>query len=113
MAGPEYGDPVEFFGRTYLTRGLRYLLEQSIKRLSARMMEQHVDANIKHPHLDPNREVLIQVKDLQVSFGTGRKMAHLRVTDEEAKALVAYLKWVSSIDTNGFPYNFKTIQQGG
>ena len=40
-------------------------------------------------------------------------MAHLRVTDEEAKALVAYLKWVSSIDTNGFPYNFKTIQQGG
>ena len=47
------------------------------------------------------------------TFGTGRKMAHLRVTDEEAKALVAYLKWVSSIDTNGFPYNFKTIQQGG
>jgi len=46
---------------------------ESIKRLSARMMEQHVDANIKHPHLDPNREVLIQVKDLQVSFGTGRK----------------------------------------
>ncbi len=47
------------------------------------------------------------------TFGTGRKMAHLKVTDEEAKALVAYLKWVSSIDTNGFPYNFKTIQQGG
>ncbi|MFB8765312.1 DUF499 domain-containing protein [Nocardiopsis alba] len=34
VAGPEYGDPVEFFGRTYLTRGLRYLLEQAIKRLS-------------------------------------------------------------------------------
>ncbi|MEA5456738.1 DUF499 domain-containing protein [Sinomonas sp. JGH33] len=34
VAGPEYGDPVEFFGRTYLTRGLRYLLEQAIRRLS-------------------------------------------------------------------------------
>ena len=34
VAGPEYGDPVEFFGRTYLTRGLRYLLEQAIMRLS-------------------------------------------------------------------------------
>jgi len=28
VAGPEYGDPVEFFGRTYLTRGLRFLLER-------------------------------------------------------------------------------------
>ncbi|NKY08834.1 DUF499 domain-containing protein [Cellulomonas hominis] len=34
VAGPEYGDPAEFFGRTYLTRGLRYLLEQAIRRLS-------------------------------------------------------------------------------
>ncbi|SHQ43831.1 DUF499 domain-containing protein [Mycobacteroides abscessus] len=34
VAGPEYGDPVEFFGRTYLTRGLRYLLEQAIKRVT-------------------------------------------------------------------------------
>lgn len=34
VAGPEYGDPVEFFGRTYLTRGLSYLLEQAVKRLT-------------------------------------------------------------------------------
>lgn len=34
IAGPEYGDPVEFFGRTYLTRGLRYLLEQAVQRLN-------------------------------------------------------------------------------
>ncbi|QOK22328.1 DUF499 domain-containing protein [Janibacter indicus] len=34
IAAPEYGDPAEFFGRTYLTRGLRYLLEQSVKRLT-------------------------------------------------------------------------------
>lgn len=34
IAGPEYGDPAEFFGRTYLTRGLRYLLEQTVQRLN-------------------------------------------------------------------------------
>lgn len=34
IASAEYGDPTEFFGRTYLTRGLRYLLEQAVKRLT-------------------------------------------------------------------------------
>lgn len=34
IASPEYGDPVEFYGRTYLTRGLRYLLEQTVKRMT-------------------------------------------------------------------------------
>lgn len=34
VAGPEYGDPSEFYGRTYLTRGLRYLLEQTVQRLN-------------------------------------------------------------------------------
>lgn len=43
VAGPEYGDPVEFFGRTYLTRGLRYLLEQAIRRLSGGGGEPVVD----------------------------------------------------------------------
>lgn len=43
IAGPEYGDPVEFFGRTYLTRGLRYLLEQAVKRLSGGGGEPVVD----------------------------------------------------------------------
>ncbi len=46
------------------------------------------------------------------TFGTGRKMANLELTDEEASAVVAYLKWMSSIDTNGFPYNFKALPQG-
>jgi nitric oxide reductase subunit C len=41
----------------------------------------------------------------------GRRMPKLAVTDEEAHAVVAFLKWMSSIDTNGFPYNFKTIEQ--
>jgi nitric oxide reductase subunit C len=48
------------------------------------------------------------------TFGSNRKMPNLKLTDEEAKAVIAFLKWMSSIDTNGFPYNFKPIaQQGG
>ncbi len=41
----------------------------------------------------------------------GRRMPRLGVTDEEARGVVAFLKWMSAIDTNGFPYNFKPMQQ--
>jgi len=43
------------------------------------------------------------------TYGTGRKMPNLGITEDEAKGIVAFLKWMSSIDTNGFPYNFTTI----
>ncbi|GAB1232295.1 hypothetical protein UT4_07610 [Ferrigenium sp. UT4] len=43
--------------------------------------------------------------------GIGRRMPKLGITDEEAHGVVAFLKWMSSIDTNGFPYNFKSIEQ--
>jgi nitric oxide reductase subunit C len=42
-------------------------------------------------------------------FGSGRRMPNLGITDEEAHGVVAFLKWMSAIDTNGFPNNFKTI----
>ena len=42
---------------------------------------------------------------------TGRRMPNLGITEEDARATVAFLKWMSSIDTNGFPYNFKPIKQ--
>ena len=45
---------------------------ESIKRL-AQSMNEDFGSNLKHPHEDPNRETVIQVKDLQVTFGTGRK----------------------------------------
>ena len=45
---------------------------ESIKRLAQRINEDF-GSNLKHPHEDPNRETVIQVKDLQVTFGTGRK----------------------------------------
>ncbi|MBO4378031.1 MAG: ABC transporter ATP-binding protein [Clostridia bacterium] len=34
---------------------------------------QGTDPNAYHPHLDPNREPLIEVKNMQVTFGSGRK----------------------------------------
>ena len=45
---------------------------ESIQRLSQRM---NVDygSSLIHPYQDPNREAVIEVKDLQVTFGTGRK----------------------------------------
>ncbi len=42
------------------------------------------------------------------TYGTGRKMPNLGITEAEAEGIIAFLKWMSSIDTNGFPYNFKT-----
>lgn len=45
------------------------------------------------------------------SFGSGRMMPNLNISKEEAKAVIAFLKWMSSIDTNGFPYNFTVIDK--
>jgi nitric oxide reductase subunit C len=70
--------------------------------------------------LDPNwaspeeREKLMLafLKDPEknaVTFASGRKMPNLGITDEEAKGIVAFLKWMAAIDTNGFPHHFKTI----
>jgi len=43
------------------------------------------------------------------TFGSDRKMPDLDITEAEAKGVIAFLKWMSSIDTNGFPYNFTTL----
>lgn len=35
-----------------------------------------------------------------------RRMPDLKLSEAEAQAVVAYLKWTASVDTNGFPANF-------
>jgi nitric oxide reductase subunit C len=40
-----------------------------------------------------------------------RRMPRLNISLEEARATVAFLKWMSAINTMGFPNNFKTIDQ--
>ena len=47
------------------------------------------------------------------TFGSGRRMPHLGITEDEAQAVVAFLKWMATIDTNGFPAAFPAIRQAG
>lgn len=47
------------------------------------------------------------------TFGSNRRMPHLGLTDAEARAVVAFLKWMATIDTNGFPAAFPAIRQVG
>jgi nitric oxide reductase subunit C len=55
-------------------------------------------------------EFLMNPQD-RLHNGIGRRMPNLGITEAEARATVAFLKWMASIDTNGFPYNFKPIEQ--
>jgi nitric oxide reductase subunit C len=47
------------------------------------------------------------------TFGSGRRMPHLGLSDDEARAVVAFLKWMAMIDTNGYPAHFPAIRQAG
>ncbi|MCY4129271.1 MAG: cytochrome c [Gammaproteobacteria bacterium] len=47
------------------------------------------------------------------TFGTNRRMPNQNLTDDEVRGVIAYLKWMSAIDTNGFPANFTTLPQDG
>jgi nitric oxide reductase subunit C len=46
------------------------------------------------------------------TYGTNRRMPNLGITEDEARGLIAYLKWTSAIDTNGFPAGFEPLPQG-
>ncbi len=46
---------------------------QAIRKLSEPKEEKGTDPNAYHPHSDPNRETLVEVKNMQVTFGSGRK----------------------------------------
>lgn len=43
IARPEYGDPAQFYSRTFVTRGLKYLLTQTIQRLNGQGGEPVID----------------------------------------------------------------------
>ena len=46
------------------------------------------------------------------TFGTGRRMPDMDLTDDEVRGVIAFLKWMSAVDTNGFPRGFKPLPQG-
>ena len=47
------------------------------------------------------------------TFGTSRRMPDMDLTDDEVRGVIAFLKWMSAVDTNGFPRGFKPLPQGG
>ena len=66
-------------------------------------------------HEDTREQLMVQFlmdpENNARTFGTGRRMPDLNITEEEAKGIVAFLKWMSSIDTNGFPRGFTPLDQ--
>ena len=46
---------------------------KAIARLADAQKNLGTDPNQYHPHLDPNRKPLVEVRDLQVTFGSGRR----------------------------------------
>jgi len=68
----------------------------------AKTKEEAIAKFLQHPEQYPTHE---------------RRMPNLKITPEEAKAVVAFLKHMSSIDTNGFPRGFskgvKEFERGG
>jgi nitric oxide reductase subunit C len=59
---------------------------------------------------DSKEEAMVRFLMDPVKFRTWtRTMPQLNLTREEAVAVVAYLKWMSAVDTNGFPANFGMI----
>ena len=66
-------------------------------------------------HEDSREALMLEFLQDPVSnartFGTGRRMPNLDITEEEARGIIAFLKWMSSIDTNGFPRGFTPLEQ--
>lgn len=56
---------------------------------------------------DTKEEAMVRFLMAPEQYATWlRKMPNLGISRDEAVATVAYLKWLSSIDTNGFPIHF-------
>jgi len=69
--------------------------EQMKAMVGAKTKEEAMAKFLQHPEMYPTHE---------------RRMPNLKITADEAQALVAFLKHMSSIDTNGFPRGFsKTV----
>ncbi len=76
--------------------------KQMMPMVGAKTKEEAIAKFLQHPEMYPTHE---------------RRMPNLKITPDEAKALVAFLKHMSAIDTNGFPRGFskgvKEFEAGG
>lgn len=56
------------------------------------------------------KQFLLDPESNARTYGSGRKMPRLGLTEQEAEGVIAFLKWMAAIDTNGFPYNFPSAE---
>jgi len=127
---PKIGEEETFFGKTWSKEEAYALINKGKMTIQSRnCMDCHTllgngayyAPDLTKAWLDPKWEQLIMpvvnkpTKEEAMAewlknpdkFPTWtRKMPNLRLTDEEAKAVVAYLKYMSAIYTNGFPDHF-------
>jgi Cytochrome c. len=71
--------------------------ESYLARMGKETKEEAIAEFLQHPSENPSNE---------------RMMPNLGITAEEAKGIVAFLKHLSTVDTNGFPRNFGKIEGG-
>ena len=131
---PAVGRETGFFGKTWTAKEAFDLINKGKMTLQSRnCMECHqilgngayYATDLTRAWLDPwweerimpltgakTREeaMMAWLKDPPAMPQGPRKMPNLRFTDEELVALIAFLKWMSAIDTNGFPPRFGTAQ---
>ena len=130
---PEIGDEAPLFGRKLTEAEARELVDLGKLTVQAKnCMNCHTllgngayyAPDLTKAWLDPGwgneqaREVLMTLflKDPVANartFGTGRRMPNMHLTDAEVRGVIAFLKWMSAVDTNGFPRHFEPLPQGG
>lgn len=133
MQVPVIGDPAPLFGTMLSPAGAEALVNKGKLTFQAKnCMNCHTilgngayyAPDLTKAWLDPAwagesaREVLMERFLLDPAsnargYGTNRRMPDLGLTSEEARALMAFLKWTAAIDTNGFPRNFTPVRQEG
>ncbi|GLV47275.1 hypothetical protein TJA_04480 [Thermus sp. LT1-2-5] len=131
---PVIGEGVGFFGRTWSEEEAYVLVNRGKLTLQSRnCMDCHTllgngayfAPDLTRAWLDPKWETMVmsmtgkatkeeamaewlQHPDRYPTFA--RRMPNLHLSEEETRALVAFLKWMSAIDTNGFPDRFAGVQ---
>ena len=129
---PVIGDEAPLFGRKLTEAEARKLVDLGKLTVQAKnCMNCHTllgngayyAPDLTKAWLDPGwgneqaREVLMTLflKDPVANartFGTGRRMPNMHLTDAEVRGVIAFLKWMSAVDTTGFPRGFKPLPQG-
>lgn len=126
---PQLGEQVGLFGKVWSDADAEALIHKGKKTIQSRnCMDCHTflgngayyAPDLTKAWLDPKWEMLMpvtQAKTREEAMAKwlqtpdrlptwSRRMPNLNLSEEEARAVVAYLKFMAAIDTNGFPDHF-------